>query len=104
MFQQDPVCGSAHCVLAPYWGGKLGKQRLMAFQVCSCKRSTLLFPQSTIKLVFDSSFFIINVFDSSLCHQASPRSGILHLELEPASRRVRIQGEAVTVMTGTLVA
>ncbi|CAO2162083.1 unnamed protein product [Urochloa humidicola] len=36
--------------------------------------------------------------------EASPRSGILHLELEPAGRRVRIQGEVVTVMTGTLLA
>uniref|UniRef100_A0A0A9CVF3 Isomerase n=1 Tax=Arundo donax TaxID=35708 RepID=A0A0A9CVF3_ARUDO len=64
---EDPVCGSAHCVLAPYWGAKLGKQKLTAFQ-------------------------------------ASPRSGILYLELEAAARRVRIQGEAVTVMTGTLLA
>ncbi|RCV23987.1 hypothetical protein SETIT_5G049300v2 [Setaria italica] len=64
---EDPVCGSAHCVLAPFWGAKLGKQKLTAFQ-------------------------------------ASRRSGILHLELEPAGRRVRIQGEAVAVMTGTLLA
>ncbi|TVU22585.1 hypothetical protein EJB05_32295 [Eragrostis curvula] len=64
---EDPVCGSAHCVLAPYWGGKLGKQKLTAFQ-------------------------------------ASPRSGILYLELETAARRVRIQGEAFTVMTGALLA
>lgn len=63
---EDPVCGSAHCVLAPYWGGKLGKQKMRAFQ-------------------------------------ASPRGGILYLELEAAGRRVRIQGEAVTVMTGTLL-
>ncbi|CAL4976938.1 unnamed protein product [Urochloa decumbens] len=91
---EDPVCGSAHCVLAPYWGGKLGKQRLTAFQVCSCDISTLMLPQSTVKLAFDSC----------VCHQASPRSGILYLELEPAGRRVRIQGEAVTVMTGTLLA
>lgn len=64
---EDPVCGSAHCVLAPYWGGKLGKHKLIAFQ-------------------------------------ASPRSGILYLELEATGRRVRIQGEAVSVMTGTLLA
>ncbi|TVU22589.1 hypothetical protein EJB05_32299, partial [Eragrostis curvula] len=63
----DPVTGSAHCVLAPYWGGKLGKQKMTAFQ-------------------------------------ASSRSGILYLEVEAAARRVRIQGEAVTVMTGTLLA
>uniref|UniRef100_A0A0D9UZE0 Uncharacterized protein n=1 Tax=Leersia perrieri TaxID=77586 RepID=A0A0D9UZE0_9ORYZ len=64
---EDPVCGSAHCVLAPYWGGKLGKQKLTAFQ-------------------------------------ASPRSGTLYLELDGENKRVRIQGEAVTVMTGTLLA
>uniref|UniRef100_A0A453EP70 Isomerase n=1 Tax=Aegilops tauschii subsp. strangulata TaxID=200361 RepID=A0A453EP70_AEGTS len=64
---EDPVCGSAHCVLAPYWGGKLGKQKLIAFQV-------------------------------------SPRSGALYLELDVANQRVRIQGEAVTVMAGTLFA
>lgn len=64
---EDPVCGSAHCVLAPYWGGKLGKQKLVAFQV-------------------------------------SPRSGTLYLELDVENRRVRIQGEAVTVMAGTLFA
>lgn len=64
---EDPVCGSAHCVLAPYWGGKLGKQKLTAFQ-------------------------------------ASPRSGTLYLELDSENRRVRIQGEAVTVMAGTLLA
>uniref|UniRef100_A0A0A9CNP4 Uncharacterized protein n=1 Tax=Arundo donax TaxID=35708 RepID=A0A0A9CNP4_ARUDO len=66
ILRQDPVCGSAHCVLAPYWGADLGKQKLTAFQ-------------------------------------ASPRSGILYLELEAAARRVQIQVEAVTVMTGTLL-
>jgi PhzF family phenazine biosynthesis protein len=29
---EDPVCGSAHCALAPYWGTKLGKCDLMAYQ------------------------------------------------------------------------
>ena len=29
---EDPVCGSAHCALAPYWAGKLGKKRLLAYQ------------------------------------------------------------------------
>jgi PhzF family phenazine biosynthesis protein len=31
---EDPVTGSAHCVLAPYWAKKLGKHELHAFQ-CS---------------------------------------------------------------------
>lgn len=30
---EDPVCGSAHCCLAPYWAERLGKRELMAHQV-----------------------------------------------------------------------
>jgi len=30
---EDPVTGSAHCTLAPYWAGRLGKRRLSARQV-----------------------------------------------------------------------
>lgn len=29
---EDPVCGSGHCHIAPYWGGKLGKKELVAYQ------------------------------------------------------------------------
>jgi len=29
---EDPVTGSAHCALAPYWGARLGKTTLRAFQ------------------------------------------------------------------------
>src|SRR6266513_2114730 len=29
---EDPVTGSAHCALAPYWSGKLGKKELVAYQ------------------------------------------------------------------------
>ncbi|KAF8394458.1 hypothetical protein HHK36_020666 [Tetracentron sinense] len=29
---EDPVCGSAHCALAPYWSKKLGKHDLIAYQ------------------------------------------------------------------------
>ena len=29
---EDPVCGSAHCALAPYWAEKLGKTELTAYQ------------------------------------------------------------------------
>jgi PhzF family phenazine biosynthesis protein len=29
---EDPVTGSAHCALGPYWAGKLGKTALRAFQ------------------------------------------------------------------------
>ena len=29
---EDPVTGSAHCMLAPYWAKKLGKTEFRAFQ------------------------------------------------------------------------
>jgi predicted PhzF superfamily epimerase YddE/YHI9 len=29
---EDPVTGSAHCALAPYWAGKLGKNDLVGYQ------------------------------------------------------------------------
>lgn len=30
---EDPVTGSAHCTLIPYWSARLGKQKLHAFQI-----------------------------------------------------------------------
>lgn len=30
---EDPVCGSAHCRLTPYWGEKLNKKKLTALQL-----------------------------------------------------------------------
>uniref|UniRef100_UPI0018EBB1F2 PhzF family phenazine biosynthesis protein n=1 Tax=Dyella sp. ASV21 TaxID=2795114 RepID=UPI0018EBB1F2 len=32
---EDPVTGGAHCMLAPYWASKLGKQALLAYQASS---------------------------------------------------------------------
>lgn len=29
---EDPVCGTAHCALAPMWAAKLGKESLLAYQ------------------------------------------------------------------------
>ena len=29
---EDPVCGSAHCQIADYWSGQLGKQDIVAYQ------------------------------------------------------------------------
>jgi len=40
---EDPVTGSAHCVLVPYWSNKLGKKQLHARQVS--KRGGELFCQ-----------------------------------------------------------
>ena len=29
---EDPVTGSAHCMIAPYWSKRLGKESITAFQ------------------------------------------------------------------------
>ena len=62
---EDPVTGSAHCALTPYWARVLGKKTMRAFQ-------------------------------------ASPRGGSLDVEL--VEDRVRLRGQAVTVLRGTLLA
>jgi PhzF family phenazine biosynthesis protein len=38
---EDPVTGSAHCALAPYWAGKLGKDALTGYQA-SARGGTVL--------------------------------------------------------------
>ena len=60
---EDPVTGSAHCALAPYWAAKLGRISLTGYQ-------------------------------------ASARGGIVEMTL--AEDRVRLRGNAVTVLEGTL--
>ncbi|MCZ8523074.1 MULTISPECIES: PhzF family phenazine biosynthesis protein [Paenibacillus] len=60
---EDPVTGSAHCSLLPYWRNKLGRDRMTALQ-------------------------------------CSSRTGVLYLEA--AGDRVRIAGEAVTMLRGRL--
>jgi len=62
---EDPVTGSAHSALTPYWAGKLGRDAFVAKQV-------------------------------------SARGGVLRLEL--AGDRVKIAGQAVTVLEGQLLA
>ena len=61
---EDPVTGSAHTALGPYWADILGKTELMAYQ-------------------------------------ASPRGGVVKVRV--AGDRVKLGGQAVTVMTGDLV-
>ncbi|MFF4597048.1 PhzF family phenazine biosynthesis protein [Amycolatopsis sp. NPDC001319] len=60
---EDPVTGSAHCALAPYWAAKLGRKQLQG-------------------------------------HQISQRGGVVRTELD--NDRVRISGQAVTVVSGEL--
>ena len=62
---EDPVTGSAHCCLTPFWSGRLKKNRFLA-------------------------------------RQLSSRGGVLKLEL--AGDRVRLGGQAVTVLRCELLA
>jgi PhzF family phenazine biosynthesis protein len=62
---EDPVTGSAHCCVGPYWSGRLGKNPLIGYQ-------------------------------------ASARGGLVRMEL--AGDRVRLGGQAVTVLRGELAA
>ena len=61
---EDPVTGSAHCVLGPYWAKHLGKTEFVAYQ-------------------------------------ASQRGGVVKVRL--AGDRVKLGGQAVTVMRGELI-
>ncbi len=60
---EDPVTGSAHCTLGPYWGGRLGQTAMVGYQ-------------------------------------ASARGGTVRVQL--AGQRVRLTGQAVTVLQGTI--
>jgi PhzF family phenazine biosynthesis protein len=62
---EDPVTGSAHTALAPYWAGLLGKSEMTGYQ-------------------------------------ASERGGVVKVRVE--GERVILAGQAVTVMTGELLA
>jgi predicted PhzF superfamily epimerase YddE/YHI9 len=61
---EDPVTGSAHCALAPFWAAKLGRNELAGYQ-------------------------------------ASARGGFVTVTLD--GERVRLGGQAVTVVRGTLL-
>ena len=47
---EDPVCGSGHCHIAPYWAKRLGKNEITALQ--ASKRSGILYCQMSEDRVF----------------------------------------------------
>jgi len=61
---EDPVTGSAHCVLGPFWAKRLGKTEFTAYQ-------------------------------------ASARGGVVKVSV--AGNRIKLRGQAVTVMRGELL-
>lgn len=62
---EDPVTGSAHCTLAPFWRERLGKDEMLAYQ-------------------------------------ASARGGVVRVRV--VGDRVKLGGQAVTILRGRLVA
>jgi predicted PhzF superfamily epimerase YddE/YHI9 len=60
---EDPVTGSAHCTLSPFWAPRLGREDLTGFQ-------------------------------------ASARGGLV--QVRPDGDRVRLGGQAITVVRGEL--
>lgn len=56
---EDPVTGSAHCTIVPYWAAKLGRKRIKAFQASS--RGGTLFCQDRgerVALAGDCAFYM----------------------------------------------
>lgn len=94
---QDPVCGSAHCALAPYWSQKLGKCDFVAHAVSLLFFSSESFTE-TIRIITYYHIDCVVYFA-----QASPRGGIVKIHLDEQNQRVLLRGKAVTVMEGSLL-
>lgn len=47
---EDPVCGSGHCHIVPYWSNRLGKERIVAYQ--ASKRGGTLYCRMAKDRVF----------------------------------------------------
>jgi PhzF family phenazine biosynthesis protein len=80
---EDPVTGSAHATLAPYWSAKLGKTELLARQV-SPRGGTL-----RVQLVDDRALVAgqaVTVFRSRLEQAASPPKKRRSTRQPPAAR------------------
>lgn len=63
---EDPVTGSVHCLLGPYWSMKLGKEKFLAYQA-SPRRGEI-----RVRLSNDRAFIggkAITVFRGDLVHQ-----------------------------------
>ena len=64
---EDPVTGSAHCALAPYWGEKLGKVNLLAYQA-SARGGVLRVRQQAERVLLEGQ--AVTVFSAELAASA----------------------------------
>jgi PhzF family phenazine biosynthesis protein len=67
---EDPVTGSAHTALAPYWSGRLGRDRLTGLQVSA---RTGLVRTAVRGDRVDLTGRAVTVVDGTLCHTAGQR-------------------------------
>ncbi len=62
---EDPVTGSAHCCLAPYWGERLGKSAMTAYQA-SARGGTVRVSIDGDRVILGGS--AVTVFSGTLSH------------------------------------
>lgn len=87
---EDAVCGSAHCSLAPYWCKKLDEHRCATHQACPVRMS-----MASLKL------FALCLCFRLMGFQQSERGGFVGVEVK--GERVLLQGRAATVMVSRIV-
>lgn len=56
---EDPVTGSLHCMLMPYWSGRLGRTKLRARQLSARRGDLWLEDTGTRTLIAGSAVFVI---------------------------------------------
>ncbi len=61
---EDPVTGSAHCTLTPFWAERLGKTRMTAFQA-SARGGELLVELRGDRVLLAGA--AVTVFTAQLC-------------------------------------
>lgn len=70
---EDPVTGSAHCVLTPYWQQRLGKQPLSAKQL-SARGGDLTCEQRGERVLISGEAVVIGLLDSTGNNEGNPNA------------------------------
>ena len=70
---EDPVCGTAHTMLAPFWGAR----------------------DAALRARMTSA-------EGVVAHQASPRGGMIGLKMDEELGVVRLEGEATVLAQGVV--
>ena len=81
---EDPVTGSAHALLGPFWSERIQGKGSSSYQAFGPSKDDVP-PVAPLR-----------------ARQCSPRGGDLQVTVQPNIGRVLIQGPAVLVLRGTL--